>query len=336
MLQPIIDHQTITQLEHFIAQARHIVITCHISPDGDALGSTLALCTVLRRMGKDAHVVIPDQAPRSLSFMPHYDELVVYSINENRGRVLVHDAQLIFCLDFNTLKRIDKLGALIAQSGAPKVLIDHHLNPEPIFDTVISFPGLSSTCELVYRTLWQLRLTRYINVQVAQCLYVGMMTDTGNFTYGSDYPEIYHIIAALVALGIDKEWLYNMTMNTFSQNCLRLQGYALSEKMQVFAHKGAALISLSATELAHYGYSKGDTEGLVNKPLAIPEVRWSMFLREDPECIKVSCRSQGDFSVNDLCHRYFNGGGHKNAAGGEFHGTLDEAIDLFYQILEEN
>lgn len=336
MIKPIIDGNLIVQLKQLIESAQHIVITCHLSPDGDAVGSTLALCRVLRNMGKDAQVVVPDQVPRSLAFIPGYNDIVVFSLNEARARNLVRQAQFIFCLDFNVLRRIDKLGEFIAKSTVPKVLIDHHLAPDDIFDISISFPHLSSTCELVYRTLMQLYSLDYLDVTAAQCLYVGLMTDTGNFTYNSDYPEIYEIVAHLVSMGINKEWLYNKAMNTFSADCLRLQGYAISEKMQVFGDKGVALITLTRDELERYGYRKGDTEGLVNKPLAIPGVVWTIFMREDPNCIKISCRSRGDFSVNDICNRYFNGGGHKNAAGGEFKGSMDEAVEVFFGILQDN
>lgn len=335
MIEPIIDSRVIEQLSKLLKSVRHIVITCHLSPDGDAVGSTLALCRVLRNMGKDAHVVVPDQVPRSLQFVPGVAEVVTHTIDTLRSRFLVRNADLIFCLDFNTLKRIDKLGEVIEKSNAPRVLLDHHLDPDNVFDVNVSFPHLSSTCEVVYRTLLQMALLRYVDTQVAQCLYVGMMTDTGNFTYSSDYPEIYEIVAHLVSFGINKQWLYKMAMNTFSTDSLRLQGYALSEKMQVFAEAGAALITLTADELKRFNYSKGDTEGLVNKPLCSPEVHWVMFLREDKDQIKVSCRSEGDFSVSDICARYFGGGGHKNAAGGDFKGTIDEAVEVFHKVLAD-
>ena len=334
MIEPIIDSKAIERVASMIKKARRIVITCHLSPDGDAVGSTLALCRVLRNMGKTANVVVPDQIPRSLLFVPGVHMATIYSRNEVHGRNLVESADLVFCLDFNTLHRIDKLGEVIGCSTAPKVLVDHHLDPDDIFDVQISFPPLSSTCEVVYRMLLQLDMLNLLDREAAQCLYVGMMTDTGNFTYSSDYPEIYEIIADLLTRDIDKEWLYNMAMNTFSADCLRLQGYALSQKMEVFPDEGAALITLTHDELEQFHYRKGDTEGLVNKPLAIPDVNWVVFMREDPDQIKISCRSQGDFSVNDICARYFAGGGHKNAAGGEFHGSMDEAVEVFYQILD--
>lgn len=336
MIAGIIDRKSLERLSKLVRNAHHIVITCHLSPDGDAVGSSLALCRVLNNMGKDACVVVPDQIPRSLLFMPGVNGVVTYSCQELRGRFLVNNADLIFCLDFNCLKRIDKLGALIEKSTAAKVMIDHHLNPETMCDIVISFPQLSSTCELIYRTLMEMGWLSHFDKQAASNIYVGMTTDTGNFTYSSNYPEIYEILADLMTYKIDKERLYNLAMNTFSADCLRIQGFALSEKMEVFADKGVALITLSKDELERFNYKKGDTEGLVNKPLAIPEVHMSFFLREDQDnYVKVSTRSQGDFAVNEICARHFNGGGHKNAAGGEFYGSMAEAVDKFKEILSE-
>lgn len=335
MIGPIIEGKLIEQLRALLNVAKHIVITCHLSPDGDAVGASLGLYHVLCNYKKDVHVVVPDQVPRTLSFIPGESDIVVYSMSDSRGRFLVNQADLIFCLDFNALKRIDNLGVVITEASAKKVMIDHHLDPDDICDVIISRPGMSSTSELIYRVVSQLGMLEYLDVPAAQCLYVGMMTDTGNFTYGSDYPEIYEIVADLVGRHIDKEKLYNLAMNTFSADCLRLQGYALADKMQIFADKGASLITLTLDELEHYHYKKGDTEGLVNKPLSIPGVYWSIFMREEKDYVKVSARSRGDFSVNDICMRYFNGGGHKNAAGGEFYGLLADAIDVYFKILEE-
>jgi len=335
MISPIIDENTINRLRALLNGVQHIVITCHKSPDGDALGSTLALCHVLRRLGKDATVVTPDMAPKALEFIPGVRDLVVFIKHELRARHLLSEAQLIFCLDFNAMQRIDRLAELIAPLKAKRVLIDHHLEPEDVFDLVVSFPEASSTCELVFRVLMQMGLLRFLDRQAASCLYVGLLTDTGGFAYSCDNPEFYEIMASVMRRRFDRIALYNRAMNTFSADSLRLQGYAMSEKMQLFPEQGAALIVLGKEELERYNYSKGDTETLVNKPLAIPEVYWSVFLREDADRIKVSCRSQGDFSVSDICARYFNGGGHKNAAGGDFTGTLDEAVAMFHQVLTD-
>jgi len=335
MITPIIDERIIERLRAIINGVQRIAITCHKSPDGDALGSSLALCHVLRRLGKDVVVVTPDMVPKSLEFVPGVREIVVFTKQEARARRVLTDAQVIFCLDFNSLHRIDRLGEIIEPLRTTRVLIDHHLDPEDAFDVVVSFPESSSTCELVFRVLMQMGLLRMLDRQAASCLYVGLLTDTGGFAYSCDDPEFYLILSSILRRRIDRIGLYNRAMNTFSADSLRLQGYALSEKMQLFPAQGASLIVLDKSELERFDYNRGDTETLVNKPLAIPGIYWSVFLREDADRIKVSCRSQGDFSVSDICARYFNGGGHENAAGGEFHGTVDEAVQLFHQVLAD-
>lgn len=335
MISSIIDEHTIERLRSFINGVNRIVITCHKSPDGDALGSTLALCHVLRRLGKDAVVVTPDMPPKSLEFIPGLRDLVVFTKHELRARHVLNEAQLLFCLDFNSMKRIDRLAELVEPLKVRRVLIDHHLDPDDAFDIVISHPEASSTCELVFRVIMQMGLLRMMDRLAASCLYVGLMTDTGGFAYSCDNPEFYEILASVLRRRIDRIGLYNKAMNTFSADSLRLQGYAISEKMQLFPEQGAALITLSKEDLERFNYNRGDTETLVNKPLAVPEIYWSVFLREDADKIKVSCRSQGDFSVSDICAKYFNGGGHFNAAGGDFVGTLDEAVAAFHKVLAD-
>ena len=335
MITPIIDEHVLERIRMAIDSVQRIAITFHKSPDGDALGSTLALCHVLRRMGKEATVVTPDMAPKSLEFVPGVRELVVFTKHEMRARNVLEQAQLIFCLDYNSLSRIDRLGEVMAPLKARRILIDHHLNPDNDFDVMVSFPEASSTCELVFRVLMQMGLLRLLDRHAASCLYVGMTTDTGGFAYSCDNPEFYEIMASIMRRRIDRITLYNKAMNTFSADSLRLQGYAMSQKMELYPEQGAALIVLNKEELERFNYSRGDTETLVNKPLAIPEIYWSMFLREDADKIKVSCRSQGDFSVSDICTRYFGGGGHLNAAGGDFSGTIDEAVAIFHQILSD-
>lgn len=335
MIQPIIDQKVIEKVQQLVDTVQTIAITCHLSPDGDAIGSTLALCHVLRRLGKDATVVTPDMMPRTLLFLPEVRNVVSFTQNEARAQKAIETAQLIFCLDFNSLHRIDKLGSLVMANPCPRVLIDHHIDPKEIFDVMISFPDASSTCELVYRMLMQMQLLKLVDRWTAQCLLTGMMTDTGNFSYNCEDPDLYEIQASLMRRKVGRQWLFNMAMNTFSADSLRLQGYALDQKMRIYPQQRAALIVLNADELKRYNYKRGDSEGLVNKPLAIPGVDWSVFLREDTEYIKVSCRSVGDFSVNDICAKYFNGGGHVNAAGGEFYGTLQQAVETFEQLLVE-
>jgi len=335
MIQEIIDTATVERLRSLLNGVQRVVVTCHKSPDGDALGSSLALCHVLSRLGKEAYVVTPDMVPRGLMFIPGVRDVVVFTKHEDRARHIITNAQLILCLDYNSLKRIDRLGEVIAPLTVPRVLIDHHLGPDDIFNVMVSLPDASSTCELVFRVLMQLGLLRMIDRQAASCLYVGMVTDTGGFAYNCDTPDFYEIVASLMRRRFDRRRLFDSAMNNFSADALRLQGYAMSCKMTLYREQGVALTVLSHEELERFNYRKGDTETLVNKPLAIPEIYWSVFMREDVDKIKVSCRSLGDFTVSDICAQYFNGGGHENAAGGDFSGTLDQAVALFHQVLAD-
>lgn len=334
MLKRVISDEQVRELKQMFVSAHNVVITCHVSPDGDAIGSSLGLMHILRKWGKQAHVVTPDLLPPSLTFLPGVKDIVVYTRQELLAKRLVEEADLIVCLDFNSLYRIDRFAPTIEAAKAPKVLIDHHLDPEDFTDLQISFPQMSSTCELLFHAIYFMGLRRYMSRWSAMCLYTGMMTDTGNFTYNSNNPDIYIIIAELLRFGIDKDNIYNVAINTFSADRIRLMGYALSQKMELFPEVGGALIVLDHEELTKYHYQRGDTESLVNRPLSIPGIYWSIFLRDDVEYIKVSARSTGDFAVNCYCEQYFGGGGHKNAAGGEFRGSLEDAKKLVYSIAE--
>lgn len=339
MLRRIINDVHVRELRRMLNVAQNIVITCHVSPDGDAVGSSLCLLHLLHRMGKEAHVVTPDMIPSSLTFLPGLKDVVVFTRQELMAKHFMENADLIVCLDFNALYRVDRLSTLLKEAKAKKVLIDHHLEPEDFADLTISYPKMSSTCELLFRLIYATGLMKFMSKWSATCLYTGMMTDTGNFTYNSNDPDLYLMIAELLRFGIDKDNIYNMAMNTFSVDRLRLMGYALSEKMELFPEVGGALIELTHEELVKFHYQRGDTESLVNRPLAIPGIYWSIFLRDDVEYIKVSARSTGDFAVNGYCEQYFSGGGHKNAAGGEFRGSMEDARSLVYDIvanLKEN
>lgn len=339
MLRRIINDVQVRELRRMLNVAQNIVITCHVSPDGDAVGSSLCLLHLLHRMGKEAHVVTPDMIPSSLTFLPGLKDVVVFTRQELMVKHFMENADLIVCLDFNALYRVDRLSTLLKEAKAKKVLIDHHLDPEDFADLTISYPKMSSTCELLFRLIYATGLMKFMSKWSATCLYTGMMTDTGNFTYNSNDPDLYLMIAELLRFGIDKDNIYNMAMNTFSVDRLRLMGYALSEKMELFPEVGGALIELTHEELVKFHYQRGDTESLVNRPLAIPGIYWSIFLRDDVEYIKVSARSTGDFAVNGYCEQYFSGGGHKNAAGGEFRGSMEDARSLVYDIvanLKEN
>ncbi|MEG1538539.1 MAG: bifunctional oligoribonuclease/PAP phosphatase NrnA, partial [Muribaculaceae bacterium] len=304
------------------------------SPDGDAIGASLGLYHLLTTLGKNVNVVTPDLAPRSLAFLPGTKEIVAYSKYTDFATQLIANAKLIFCLDFNALGRLDMMADIIGESTAKKVMIDHHLFPEEFCDITISNSSMSSTCELLFRTICSLGLFNEINKAVAECLYTGMMTDTGNFSYNSNRADLYVIVAELIRKGIDKDRIYTRAMNTSTEERLRLLGFAISERMEVFPDANVALITLTKEDLERFSYKKGDTESLVNVPLGIPTIKWVIFMRQENDFIKISARSKGDFAVNTICEKYFNGGGHKNASGGEFQGTMPQAVSIFHKIID--
>lgn len=336
MLTRIIKEADVKRLKRLLDESRKVVVTTHMSPDGDAVGASLAMAAVMTTLGKDVKVILPDRALSNLMFLPGAKEMIDARQYPDFAAGLIADADLIFCLDYNELKRVGALAEPIAASDAAKVLIDHHLNPGDFADPVFSHPDQSSTCALLFRVFCRLELFNLIDRYAAECLLAGMMTDTGNFSYNANDPDAYIIVAELIRKGVDKNMLYERLFNTHSENCLRLNAYAMSKKMEVFKDGGAALICLDRSELNRFHYTKGDTEGLVNRPLAIPGIVYSAFMREEDNYVKISMRSKGDFPVNALCHDHFGGGGHLNAAGGEFDGTLDEAAGLFRSLIAEN
>lgn len=330
--------EDLTRLEGLLLNSRNILITCHLCPDGDALGSSLALYNLLKIVNPQAKVTVvtPDEPTRTLSFLPGYGSILWFTKYQPRIERLASEADLLVCLDFNALMRTDYLERVLKGMKAVKVLIDHHLDPETFPDLTFSYPEKCATCMLLFELMQTIGFDRFIDSDTANCLLAGMMTDTGDFAYNVSDPDIYREIGALISKGADKARLTRLLFDTFSEANLRIQGFALAERMEVFHDRHAALVVLMRDEMNRFGYQKGDTEGLVNKPLAIPGVLYSCFLREEANYIKVSMRSLGDFPVNKICSRYFNGGGHLNAAGGEFYGTMEECILTFRQTLDEN
>lgn len=335
MISRIIDENSIHRLKTYLDDAEKIVVTCHVAPDGDAIGSSLAAMHVFSALGKDVSIVTPDAFLSNLRTLPGAKEIVDGTKYPEFAAQLFAEADLIVCLDFNEPHRAGRLQEILISATAPKVLIDHHLDPSDFADVTISHPDLCSTCFLLFRVLCRLELFNFIDRNAAECLLAGMMTDTGNFSYNASDPEIYIVVAELLKKNADKERLYRDLFSTFSLNCMRLNSYAILKKLEIFREYGAALIVLSRDELNRFHYTKGDTEGLVNRPLSIPGVKFSIFMREETDMVKVSARSVGSFPVNLLCSEYFNGGGHLNAAGGELTCTLEEAADTFRTNLKK-
>ena len=335
MLSKVISQANVDHVEKWFERADKIVIVSHVSPDGDAIGSSLGLWHFLNSQDKTVHVIVPNAFPDFLKWMPGAKEVIQYNRYKEFADKLIMEADVICCLDFNVLSRIDEMEEIVRVSPGRKMMVDHHLYPGDFARIVISHPQISSTSELVFRLICQLGNFSDITKEAAECIYTGMMTDTGGFTYNSNDREIYLIIGELLSKGIDKDEIYRNVFNTHSEGRLRLMGYVLYEKMQVFPLFNSALITLSREEQQKFQYKKGDTEGFVNMPLSMKDICFSVFLREDTEkdMIKVSLRSVGTFPCNQVAAEFFNGGGHLNASGGEFYGPIEDAVALFKQAL---
>lgn len=301
-----------------------IVLTCHVRPDGDALGSTLGLYHILKFLGKDVSVICPDQPPKTLSFLPGYKVLAIYTRHDAYCQRLVADADLIIGCDFNKPSRLDLLGPVIQNAGCAKVLIDHHEDPDYFADLTFSYPEMSSTCELVFRILAAMGLYGDMSLEAAECILTGIVTDTRNFTVNVKEIDLYEILMRLLEKGVDKNKIVKLALNTRSLSSLKIQAYAIAECMDIVDRYKTAIVSLDKETLKRFHYEKGDTEGLVNLPLEIRGMVCSFFLREDPEFIRISARSQNNFPVSKVCEDLFGGGGHLQAAGAEFYGTLEE------------
>lgn len=334
MIKRIIDTSSLAAFKSILTSVNRIVVTCHKKADGDAIGSSLAMGRLLSNMGKNAVVIIPDQLPASLEFIASGNEFFTFTMCETKASNILRNTQLILSLDYNSFDRVDRMQPLLEASNAKKVLIDHHRDPKNCFDVMFSHPLMSSTCELVYRLAAEAGWLQWFDKAIASCLFVGIMTDTGNLSFSSSYPDVYEVMAKLMEYGIDKPYLYKQAMDTVSLNSLKLQSYAILNKMTII-DDSIALITLDQDDLKQFNYHTGDTERLVNKPLSVDGVFWSTFMREDSKYIKVSMRSEGEFAVNSICAKFFNGGGHKNAAAGEFYGSMQEAVELFHKIVEQ-
>lgn len=337
MRKDIISEQQATLLKNLIKESETIICTCHMNPDGDALGACLGWAEYIRVVhAKEAQIIIPDQYPDYLQWLPCSDRIIRYDKHkEGCDWTLLH-ADLIFCLDFNTCSRVDQMQQSLSSSPAKKVLIDHHMGPD--IDTVltVSKPEASSTCELVFRLVWQLDAFEQLNKHFAVPIYCGMMTDTGGFTYNSCDPDIFFIISQLLTKNINKDKIFRNVYHNFSENRLRLMGYVMYERLVVDPMHHTSYFTLTREDLKRFHFIKGDAEGLVNMPLQIKGHKLSISLREDTErdnFIWVSLRSVDQVPCNKIAEKFFNGGGHLNASGGKLNCSIQEATKIVEQAI---
>jgi bifunctional oligoribonuclease and PAP phosphatase NrnA len=322
-------------IRQLLKEPRKILIATHTSPDGDAIGASLALFGYFRKKGHTVSVFVPDPDPKFLHWMPYHENLLVFTRDKDICSVKIGEADLIFCVDFNSLGRLSKAGEVVRQAAAKKILIDHHTNPAPEFDVIISETETSATSELIYDFIADSGDKDIIDADIAACIYAGIITDTGSFSYSCNYEKTYLITADLYRRGIDGEHIHRLVYDTYSESRLRLLGYAISEKLVVLPGYHTAYISLTRQELKQFHHQVGDTEDIVNYALSIEGINLAalFYEREDEDIVKVSLRSKGHFSVNDIARTYFEGGGHVNAAGANSKFTLKETVDIFVNLL---
>ena len=328
------ENENFNFVKHFPENAgKNIIIVPHENPDGDAIGSAIGLGEILKNSGQKVTIVSANEYPEFLKWFSSEIEIVVYDNSKKKAKKLFEIADVLICVDFNEAKRTGKLEKHLLNFSKPKVLIDHHPNPVAFCDYTISETTYSSTAELVFDVAHKIGFSKFINHNAAEALYTGIMTDTGSFSHNTSRPNTFRVVSELMKLGINTDKIQSNVYHNFSEGRMKLLGYCLNEKMEVFPELRTAVISISMEELEKFNFVPGDTEGFVNYPLSINNIVFSALFIEKDKNVKASFRSKGNFPANKFSQNHFNGGGHVNAAGGESESSLDETILLFKQLL---
>ena len=315
-----------------IKQPRKVTILSHRNPDGDALGSSLAMARMLTYIGHQVKVILPSEYPYYFDWLPDIESVVIADSRVSYANTLIDECDLIICLDFNSLDRVDNVSQTIATANKPIILIDHHQDPMPFASYMMSDPLASSTAELVYRFFEELGLLHRVDAAIATCLLTGIITDTGSFKFNVN-PTVFSIVSQLITKGIDYQQIQYNIFNNMSAKQLQLLGFCLDLRMEVVHEWHAAIIGLNKADFQRFKISRGDTEGIVNYPLMVGDIWVAVLVTEQQNLIKFSFRSKGDIAVNELAKRHFNGGGHKNAAGGSLQVSFNDAIAQLKQHL---
>ncbi len=319
-------------IQEKLAYPTQICIVAHRNPDGDALGAIFGLANVLRQDGHMVHCITPSEFPPNFAWLPEVDSLHIYDLEAEQCNAMLDASSILFALDFNSLDRIDKLGAAIAERKLFTVMIDHHVDPEPFADVMISETTASSTCELVYQFIQDMDWSKYINDEVRQCIYAGLNTDTGSFKHNTN-PRLFRQIAEMLSEGLDDFSIQDKIYNQRSEKELRILGHCLANRMELIPELKTGIIWLTAEDYMAFDIGRGDTEGIVNYPLSLKGIEVSVFIMQQPTIVKLSLRSKGDISVQALARDNFNGGGHVNASGGHTHASIVEVKDKIKRVL---
>jgi phosphoesterase RecJ-like protein len=324
----------ISKTKKLLQTSKNVVITCHKGPDGDAIGSSLALYLYLRKKNINVNIVVPDDFPYFLKWLPENHYIVCYDTMKEKAEQLITEADLIFSLDYNSLNRTGNMAATLQNSTAKFIMIDHHQQPDDYAEVTYSDTSICSTCQMVYHFIEALGDINQIDESIANCIYTGIMTDTGSFRFRSTTSTTHRVIANLIDIGIDNAKIHQNVYDSNSYNRLQLLGQSLTN-LKVIPELNTTYIALSAAELEQYNAQKGDTEGVVNYALSLQGIKLAAIFKEDLNTglIKISFRSKGNFSVNEFARTHFNGGGHTNAAGAASNLSLKETLEKFISIL---
>lgn len=323
----------IDEVKALLASPKDIVIFSHRNPDGDAVGSSQGLYHYLRSQGHQVKVVLPSDYPDFLAFLPDVSDILIYDDEEEESRAAIDKAEIFFILDLNSFDRIDKVSAGLDKDKRPRIMIDHHLFPEPIADFMFSDPSSSSTCEMVYKFIADLGHAGWVTPEVAECLYTGIVTDTGGFKFSTS-PALFRIVAKLLEAGADDYKIQNNIWNSMTEKQLRILGHCLVN-MEILPEFRTGILWLSKEDYKHFDIQRGDTEGIVNYVLRMPGMMIAAFIHEQPTIVKMSLRSKGPMDVQQICKSHFRGGGHKNAAGGASFAPLGTTIKKFKKLLPD-
>jgi phosphoesterase RecJ-like protein len=312
-----------------------IAIIPHINADGDAIGSVLGLAGILKNAGKKVVALSPNHFPNFYKWMKGSEEILIYTSSRKKVEQAMAETGMLICLDFNQSSRAGEMKDMVNQFSGPSMMIDHHPYPQKFTELMISHPEYSSTAELIFHVVKAMDYQKYIDKSVAEAIYCGIMTDTGSFDYNISDPQTFQTVSELLTYGIDPEAIHGKVFDNYSADRMRLLGYCLSECMEVYPEYHTAMMYLSKEIQQKYNFMSGDNEGFVNYPLSIKGIHFSALFTEKEDHVKVSFRSKGEFAVNEFASKYFNGGGHRNASGGEIYAPFDQVLERFRQLLSQ-
>ena len=324
------------QLKQQIQNSKKAVILSHRSPDGDSIGSSLAIYHYLKNYITDVKVITPDPAPKFINWLEGFDLIISYDQNIDLANEDLKSADLIFCLDFNTPSRMGDLEKAFNLKANPFIInIDHHQNPENFADYQLSDTSASSTCQLVFDFISSLGDISLLTVGLGEAIYTGILTDTGSFRFSSTSKHTHEVVAHLIGLGVNNSKIHSSIYDNYSVDRLKLLGFALNERFNIYEEFSTGIIYLNEEDLKQFKFQKGDTEGLVNYPLSVGSIKVSILITEKDGKVKMSFRSKGDIKVNEIANKYFSGGGHFNAAGGISDVNVLETVKKLENILPE-